>query len=201
MSLTAYHKFANNDVFEVANFKHNGWCAPIAMARALASDPQDAMEVARLARKVANDIRSGGAPGEFERGAYYGDMGRLAAWYGFRKVRKAKRRKARVRFRRRANRNQIYPTVAQFFRANPDVTEAIVQTTGHAAYVNRREGYALSARMRVDTVVVLDPSRRQETAHASAETVSRPPAPPPICGVDGQLPLKIEAMEGQLSLF
>ena len=142
-------------------------CVPLAVARHLAKDPKDVFEVAELAGLVYQElVRAAGSRRMTPEGSYNDSVKTLEALLDLKvlEVQEPKKPKPHnltedtwARWGHNyCNRTEEFPTVAQWERANPDVTEALVRTTDHLGYYKDGIGYALSPRSRVDTVLVLN---------------------------------------------
>ena len=134
----------------------NKWhCVPFAVARARCKRPDDVHEVAREAAGAYQDLREQMNP----EGCHFGSIRNIVGPCGLAPVVRiheilpcdstADRRWQAVRGRYR------FPTVAQWLREHPRVTEAIIRITGHCGYYRDGVAYALEPRSRVDLVIVL----------------------------------------------
>ena len=143
------------DVHVAAGFTSNH-CVPIAIARAYATDPTDAAEVAEWAKYVVELINAPECPTLITaNGTHHGGVGKLCEYLELGEVAYIKADHTAFFTTRTPSRTQLFPTVAQWLRANPNVTEAIVRTTGHAGYYKDGVGYGLTSRARVDHVIIL----------------------------------------------
>lgn len=126
-------------------------CVPIAAARAMAEDPDDMREVAEFAALVESELIASGAM--CQSGWYSGDYSDVMDLVGrdYKRVEAQRKENWRNRYRR----DQVWPTVAQFLRANPQINEAILKTTRHAAYIKDGVAYGVGARKRVMRAFVL----------------------------------------------
>jgi len=140
-------------IYTATGFKKNH-CVAIAWAMAFADDPDNVREVTTWAHAIKDELLKPECPGRFDhKGTYFGFVGNLVKHFGMGEVVRIAANP--TGWSRRHDRRKLYPTVASWLRANPDVTEAIIRTTGHAGYYKDGTAYALGARARVDHVIVL----------------------------------------------
>ncbi len=147
------------EVFAHLPYKTNG-CVAVAVARCLADDPSDDVEVGGLAGLVNDTIPQksgrGFGIGMDEQGAYFGGVGHAMKACGIDYLLEESPQPKVVEDEWGWERTKTYhPTAASFFRANPEIREAVVCTNGHAAYYRDGVGFRLSARHRVLNVYVL----------------------------------------------
>lgn len=124
-------------------------CVAIAVARAMADDPDDLEEVSVLAALVEGELIQTGSM--TERGVHYGDCIRaIELTERPFEIVEAVPGKMWTSYKRR----QKLPTAAQFLRSHPNITEAVVRCTSHLAYYREGVSYSLGARKRVDVAYV-----------------------------------------------
>ena len=124
-------------------------CVPIAFARAFANNALDDTEVGVFAGHVYRGMTRGKENNGMDRqGAYWGSIADLCRDMGF------NYRYVLVK-PRYVNERKYWPTAVTFFRGNPGIQIALVGTDAHLAYYERRIGFGLSARDRVQEVWIL----------------------------------------------
>ena len=136
-------RVGNREVINAMGKKTNH-CFPIAVARALSGNPDDVQDVAAWAKEVSADLLESGAM--TEDGTTWNSHIRMAMrTYGL----ADDYRPFKIKDTWARNNNKRYQTVTQWLKDNPEVTEAIFLTTGHASYYKDGKAYGLGPRMRV----------------------------------------------------